>query len=161
MTRGRPLTENERVVLARLLSGEFPGADAFRAQIAATSVTGVCGCGCSSLTLAVDHTKANPAPDQGPDWDMIVENGGSTSWLVVHQKGGWLAELEHVPDHGLGPGSVDPSEVFPNRGSRSIGSRPASAPRQEQYRAGRRGATATRRRQKPMPPLGGVLLDRR
>jgi hypothetical protein len=113
MTRGRPLTENERVVLARLLSGEFPGADAFRAQIAATSVTGVCGCGCSSLTLAVDHTKANPAPDQDPDWDIIIENGGSTSWLMVHQKGGWLAELEHVPGHGLGPGSVDPSEVFP------------------------------------------------
>jgi hypothetical protein len=87
MTSGRPLADNERAVLERLLSGEFAGAEAFRAQIAATSVTGECECGCGSLYLA--------RPRAG---------------------GRWLAELEHVPGYGPGPGSVDPSKVFPDRG---------------------------------------------
>jgi hypothetical protein len=116
MTSGRPLTENERAVLERLLSGEFAGAEAYRAQIAVTSVTGECECGCGSLSLAVEHTRAERGRKRHSGWDMIAENGADTSWLMVHQKDGWLAELEHVPGYGPGPGSVDPSTVLPDRG---------------------------------------------
>ena len=113
MAHGRPLTDNEREILARLLSGHFPGASAFRAQVPAVSVTSECSCGCGSLYLTVDRSKADPAPDQSRGYDMIVENGGRTSWLMLHQKGGWLVELEHVPGHGPDPSSVDPADVFP------------------------------------------------
>jgi hypothetical protein len=115
MTRGRALTDNERAVLERLLSGEFAGAEAFRAQIPAVSVTGECECGCGSLYLAVDHARAERGRGRYSGWDMIVENGDSASWLMVHQKDGWLAELEHVPGHGPGPRSVELSKVYPER----------------------------------------------
>lgn len=58
----RPLSDNERAVVARLLSVPFPGRDELRAQLSFTTVEGRCGCGCATVDLAVERGTAAPAP---------------------------------------------------------------------------------------------------
>ncbi|MCW6003744.1 hypothetical protein K1W54_04005 [Micromonospora sp. CPCC 205371] len=57
----RPLSDDERAVMARLLSVPFPGRDELRAQLPFATVEGRCGCGCATVNLAVERAAA-PAP---------------------------------------------------------------------------------------------------
>lgn len=115
MTVGRPLTANERAVIARLLSCDHEDVPLFRAQLPFTTASRGCfvRCGCGSLALHVDRKAARRVPGyKRNEWCLIAENGGP-SWLMVHQKGGWLTELEHVPDYGDTPATADPEQVWP------------------------------------------------
>lgn len=111
----RPPTPQERAVLERLLSVDFPDAHVFRAQVAAITVTGMCGCGCGSLELEVDPARAPRAPSaawrDGPD--VIVE-GDTQSWLMLFQDDGWLTELEHVDGYGPRPQDMDAASIRPH-----------------------------------------------
>ncbi len=87
----------------------------FRAQVPAITVTSVCSCGCGSLQFEVDPVKAAPAPSKA--WQhgsQLIVEGDSKSWLMLIQKEGWLAELEHVPDSGLRPQDLDAARIDPN-----------------------------------------------
>ena len=86
----RPLTDDERGTVERLLEGH-PAADAYRAQLPRTVVSGVCACGCGSLDLAVaeDAPRAERPPEVVARLD---EPDGS--WLMLHARDGALVELE-------------------------------------------------------------------
>ena len=113
---GRLLTDNERAVIERLLDGEWPGAAAFRAQIAATEVVGECGCGCGTLDLRVDPNRAPRAEDLAwyteDETYPVAENTGP-SYLMLFQRGGWLRELEHLPGDGDPPQTINPRTIAP------------------------------------------------
>jgi hypothetical protein len=97
------------------LSVDFRDVEFFRSQVKAITVTGVCACGCGTLSFAVDPTKADAAPSAG--WrdgpDIIVE-GDSQSWLMLFQEDGWLTELEHVAGYGPNPEELDASTITPD-----------------------------------------------
>lgn len=81
----RPLNVVERSVLELLLSADFDGVDALRAQAADVEVVGRCGCGCPSVDL-----------DVAPSARLAV---GLTSRLVP-------SELEILPVGEEPPGQV-------------------------------------------------------
>ena len=88
----RPLSEDERSTVERLLAGH-PAADAYRAQVNRTVVSGVCACGCGSLDLIV----AEDAPRADRPSEVVGredEPGGA--WLMLHAHEGALVELEVV-----------------------------------------------------------------
>ena len=88
----RPLTDDERATVERLLAGH-PVADEYRPQIPRTVVTGVCACGCGSLDLAVAEDA--PRPDR-PSEVLGRADEPDGSWLMLHAHEGALAELEIV-----------------------------------------------------------------
>jgi hypothetical protein len=57
----RPLTNPERAILDFLLTAEFEGRSALRAQADHARVTGRCPCGCATIILTVDRTAEPPA----------------------------------------------------------------------------------------------------
>lgn len=111
----RDLTDDERAVIERLLSVDFPEVGHFRAQVAHAVVRAACGCGCGTIELEVDAAKAPRAPSHV--WDdepgPIVE-GDEQSWLMLFQSGGMLSELEHVAGHGPGPRDLDAARIVPD-----------------------------------------------
>ena len=86
----RPLTEDERATVERLLEGH-PAAGEYRAQLPRTVVTGVCACGCGSLDLAVAEDV--PRADRPSEVVGRLDDPGG-SWLMLHARDGALAELE-------------------------------------------------------------------
>ncbi len=86
----RPLTEGERAKVERLLT-EHPAADAYRAQLDRTVVSGVCACGCGSLDLSV----AEDAPRADRPSEVVGRiDQPDGSWLMLHAHEGALVELE-------------------------------------------------------------------
>ena len=86
----RPFEEQERATVERLLEGH-PAADAYRAQVDRTVVTGVCACGCGSLDLAV----AEDAPRAERPSEVVGRiDEPDGSWLMLHAHEGALVELE-------------------------------------------------------------------
>jgi hypothetical protein len=61
MPMDRPLTSPERAILDFLLTAEFQGRAALRAQVDHARASGRCPCGCATVDLAVDRTAAPPA----------------------------------------------------------------------------------------------------
>jgi hypothetical protein len=63
----RPLTPAESLVLGLLLSTEFPGVEALRAQARSAVVVGRCDCGCPTIELAVpaDETFSSDSREIG------------------------------------------------------------------------------------------------
>jgi hypothetical protein len=109
------LSPRERSVIERLLSVDFRDVESFRRQVDAITVTGMCGCGCGSLTFAVDPKKADAAPS--PAWrdgPAVIAEGDAQSWLMLFQDGGWLTELEHVAGYGPNPEDLDASRITPD-----------------------------------------------
>lgn len=88
----RPLTDEERGTVERLLAGH-PAADAYRAQLGHTVVSGVCACGCGSLDLAV--AEDTPRTDR-PSEVVGRADEPDGSWLMLHAHDGALVELEIV-----------------------------------------------------------------
>ena len=88
----RPLDEQERATVERLLA-DHPAADAYRAQLPRTVVSGVCACGCGSLDLAV----AEDAPRADRPSEVVGRaDEPDGSWLMLHAHDGALVELEIV-----------------------------------------------------------------
>jgi hypothetical protein len=101
----RPLTDRERRVLDRLLQADgLPAADELRGQAAAATVTGYCGCGCPSIHLRIDRSRAKPAtrrvglrlraePITGRP---LAEAEWEAGWggLLLWSEDGWLDYLE-------------------------------------------------------------------
>ena len=115
MKQRRPLTGNERAVIDRLLSGEFPEVEYFRAQVDAITVISTCSCGCGTIDFAIDPKRAPRVPSRA--WDgptgPIVE-GDASSWLMLFQVDGMLSELEHVPSGDPNPEQLDASRIEPD-----------------------------------------------
>ena len=88
----RPLDEQERANVERLLEGH-PDANAYRAQLDRTVVTGLCACGCGSLDLSV----AEDAPRADRPSEVVGRvDEPDGSWLMLHAHEGALVELEIV-----------------------------------------------------------------
>lgn len=103
----RPIDTNERSILERVLSFEFPGAEGFRTQLDGLKASPGCECGCATINLHVDEEISqrsidvtNPLPVTGVTADRL---GG----VIVFQRHGWLTcmEIYNVGD--------DPIAAFP------------------------------------------------
>jgi hypothetical protein len=99
----RQLSDREREVLEHLLSAEFPGRDALRQQLDVVTVVGTCACGCATVDLSVDRSRAPAAElECSPPVQALVERGpGVPGELILHCADGYLTELEVV--HYDGP----------------------------------------------------------
>jgi hypothetical protein len=92
----REPNRDERGILDALLTIDFPGRDALRAQAAAVAVTGAaCGCGCPSVSLAV-HRSLRPAPvgDRVPVSGHGPDANGVHVGVLLRVVDGYLHELE-------------------------------------------------------------------
>ena len=99
----RPLTHRERAVLDALLSADFPGVEALRAEAEDVEVVGGCGCGCPSIDFRKEpgvglHIRVNAA---------IA--GGSYDGLFLFTIQDHLGGIEYVGSSG----KKDPAE-FPD-----------------------------------------------
>jgi hypothetical protein len=94
----RPLDGRERALLLFLLSQPFPGRETYLEQAESVLVCGECGCGCTTIDLAV--------PGRSEGWEstsrLIVADaynyGGSHTpvEVLLHTSGGVLREIEVV-----------------------------------------------------------------
>jgi hypothetical protein len=96
----RPLTLRERESLLTLLpDGGFAGVDEYRAQVEHAVVVGRCSCGCPSIDLAVDHSRAPHAPLAGTPLlpvEAQAREGDEHLELILFAPEGWLETLELV-----------------------------------------------------------------
>ncbi|MFC8190617.1 hypothetical protein ACFUMH_03005 [Cellulomonas sp. NPDC057328] len=72
----RPLTARERAALDALLSVDFPGVDALRAQAAAVVAdTEACTCGCGTVELVTAAPPASvPLPPVAPTQLQVLDS---------------------------------------------------------------------------------------
>jgi hypothetical protein len=110
MTYPRPLTEHEKAVAWTILSGaEVDELDVLREQLDAAVATDRCTCGCPSLGIAVDSTRARPTSYSGrPVAEVPWKDGAIMVWI----DDGWLSNLEiymtyYKTRHASGPPSLD------------------------------------------------------
>ena len=95
----RPLNADEKRVLDRLLTVDFPGAPELRAQVRHSTVVGRCECGCATVDLAVDRVAAPPALDC-PGSPILAEatvlgdDGQPVGGVIAFLDGGYLSMLE-------------------------------------------------------------------
>ncbi len=97
----RPLTERESAVLGFMLTVDAPGVEALRAQARVAEVVGQCECGCATVYLGVDRSRAPQSEIR--EYAAI---DGSTPYnedhldayfeLIVFVRDGWLDSLEIV-----------------------------------------------------------------
>lgn len=108
----RELTPHERAVLVRMLAADEPGVEQFRGQVDWITVVYECPCGeCGSISFEVDETRAEQATEaKWIDYEVVSEASGH-SWLMLHQRDGWLTELEQVAGYGEPLGQVDPDLI--------------------------------------------------
>jgi hypothetical protein len=94
----RPLTDRERAALNFILSREFAGSDALRAQAATVTAVGRCGCGCASINLGVDRSRAPRAEvhHRTPVVEARSRLADPPFELLLFVKEGWLQYLEIV-----------------------------------------------------------------
>lgn len=96
----RALTQTERASLLRLLPEDaFPGVAEYRTQVDHVTVVGRCSCGCPTVELEVDRTRAAQSPALGaPLLPLEGEagNGDAFVQLIVFAPRGWLESLELV-----------------------------------------------------------------
>lgn len=91
----RPLTPRERAVLDALLREDFPGAPELRAQVASTTVSGTCGCGCPTVYLSVGATTAAPAiAARVPVGAEVSDTDGDS--VLLFADNGHLSSLEYA-----------------------------------------------------------------
>ena|SRR6185503_11799899 len=97
----RPLTPREAEILDFMLSVDDPRIEPLRDQRRTVVATGVCGCGCASIDLAVDRVSCRPAAicrqPIAADINLAsadpagqIQPGG----LLVFLDDGWLSLLE-------------------------------------------------------------------
>ncbi len=64
MNRGKPISDEQRRIVLRLLQQIGPAGDAYRAQLDGASVVPGCGCGCPSFDF--EAVGGSPAPPPHP-----------------------------------------------------------------------------------------------
>jgi len=92
----RPLTEDEQLVLGRILAADFQGVSALREQALGVQVVGRCECGCPSVDLQppADSTRSDqvgrlapvelavaPLADELPGEVILFVDDGRLSYL--------------------------------------------------------------------------------
>ena len=94
----RPMSIEERSILARLLEFDFPGSEGLRAQMPFVSVVGVCPCGCVTRELKVDRAKVPPAPGVSSpipgEAEIPARGGDHGGGIIAFAKDGYLSSLE-------------------------------------------------------------------
>lgn len=86
--------DNARAILAKMLEGDFDGAETYRRQLAvADLVRHETGC-----AIQVDRSRAEAAPFTARiPGDVLAEAGGHGKlWLMLHVYEGYLDDLELV-----------------------------------------------------------------
>lgn len=95
----RPPSRREREVLDLLLAQDFPGREAFAAQVESAHVVGGCpDCPCPSIELRVDSSRAQVAshdPHVAGHLPLPVQASGATGDVILFHDMGWLAYLEY------------------------------------------------------------------
>ena len=92
MALPRPLTATERAVAWNLLEGAgAPELDVLTRQLDVAVATGKCECGCPTISIAVDDTRALPTSYSGQPVATADYDGGS---VMVWIEDGWLSHLE-------------------------------------------------------------------
>jgi hypothetical protein len=109
----RDLTDAERAALTALLVDDVPDVATLRLQAASARVSGVCRCGCPSVTFAVD--RALPRAQVGhrvPVDGYANDDAGHEVMLLLHVLAGYLHELEiYRADGGALPEPPLPTSV--------------------------------------------------
>jgi hypothetical protein len=88
----RPLTDAEKAMMLRGLEmTQAPDLEKLRGQVEAAVATAPCDCPCPSVTLAVDHARAEPIAQLGRlDVEVYYDTGAVMVWV----DDGWLSNLE-------------------------------------------------------------------
>ncbi len=96
MTAPRPLDPNEQVLLDGLLSLDFDGVAALRAQARDVRVAPGCTCGCGSLDLFVAATSSlSTAPSPIPAEAAVLDDAGEEiGGLLLFLDAGRLSYME-------------------------------------------------------------------
>ncbi len=105
----RPLADDERAVLDRLLSESFPGVERLREQADRLQVVGRCDCGCPTIYFQIppampSDAVAHPAPVEGR-----VETADPPADVLLFVRNGALSTLEYVCYGDNAPGSWPPA----------------------------------------------------
>jgi hypothetical protein len=91
----RSLSDRESEILHFLLAVDDDRLAPLREQAATAYVTGMCGCGCATIDLAVDRERTSPAslcsPVVSADTPLVDERSFG---LLVFLDEGWLSGLE-------------------------------------------------------------------
>ena len=97
-TESRPLSELERSVVLRLLSGLNAS---YKDQVSAISVVGRCGCGACPTVFFLPHAKGDD------EHDLVSyigrDRSGGLVAAVLTEKGGQLSQLEFYSVDGHDP----------------------------------------------------------
>ena len=95
----RPLSADERRLLAAWLATEFPGAAELRAQLPAVTASRGCSCGCGTITRHVPSgAPASPAESPVPVEGTVYDGTGTAvGGLLLFVHDGLLSELEVYP----------------------------------------------------------------
>lgn len=93
----RPLTDNERTVLAKILSATFPGVDELRAQLASAQTDAPADAPGFDIqvpaTMARSSVSSNPIPVEA---QVLDENKEYLGELLVWVTDGRLSSLEYA-----------------------------------------------------------------
>jgi hypothetical protein len=111
MAMNRPLTSRERAILDFLLTAEFEGRGALRAQVDHACVTGRCPCGCATVDLTIDRTVAPPAQVAER---MVAEamSRDDEYGLLLFVDDGYLSSVEIYGNAAEPPPEFPPPSAF-------------------------------------------------
>jgi hypothetical protein len=92
------MTNEERAVLEFLLEPDFLGAGTLRDQARHAEVTGLCGCGCPSFSLAVDKSASSRAEvdPRTPAAEAESIDDDPLYQLLLFTHDGWLDYVELI-----------------------------------------------------------------
>lgn len=114
----RQLTPREAEVLDFMLGVDDPRVAPLREQRKSVVATGVCGCGCASIDLAVDRERYEPAAICGQPISAelnpakaAVAYPNESYGLLIFLDQGWLSLLE-VSWHEKPPAEFPPANAF-------------------------------------------------
>ncbi|MEW2499716.1 MULTISPECIES: hypothetical protein [unclassified Amycolatopsis] len=95
----RPLTVQERAILALVLSPDFAGAAELRQQSTSAVVDGCCGCGCPSVSLRTDDSApmASLSSRLVPiELEVLASDDESPGQVLLFADDGRLSYVEYV-----------------------------------------------------------------
>jgi hypothetical protein len=91
----RPLSDEERVLLAWLIEHGTPEASEFATQLSSARVVGRCRCGCPTIDLGINGAKERTVGGSQVLADFMGETpDGLLVGVALHAREGKLSELE-------------------------------------------------------------------